>query len=209
MDDRMNDTVPSAPPLWWLSLPAVTDPEGDVARDFETTRRQAGYVSNVMLTLANATEPFLSMRALYRSVMTNAENLLSRVECELIALVVSVENRCDLCVIGHSSVLRELTGDPYNVGIIEVNFRRAELSARERALADFALRMTRVPAEMEPACLKPMRQAGLSEQAILQAAHVAAYYNMSNRLMSALGIKSQPQAWFAHRQPPANDRAPP
>jgi len=204
----MSDTVASSPPLWWLDLPAVIEPEGGIASDFDATRRQAGYVPNVMLTLANTTGPFLSTRALHRSLMMDPDAPLSRAECELIALVVSAENRCDLCVIGHSSVLRELTGDPYNVGVMEVNFRRAKLGARERALADFALRMTRAPAEMEPACLEPMRQAGLSEQAILQAAHVAAYYNMSNRLVSALGIKSQPEAWFAHRQPPANDVAP-
>ena len=208
MDKLMSDAVLSAQGLWWLDLPAVGDPEGEVAADFEETRRAVGYVPNVMLTLANATEPFLAMRALYRSIMASAGTPLSRAERELIALVGSVENRCDLCVIGHSSALRELTGDPYNVGVIEVNFRRAKLTARERALAEFALAMTRAPAEIEPACLKPMRQAGLSEWDILEAVHVAAYYNMSNRLVSALGIRSQQEAWFAHREPPTSAEAP-
>ena len=203
----MTDNVPSAAGLWWRDLPAVSDPNGEVAADFEETKRLAGYVPNVMLALANAAGPFLATRALYRSVMTDVAALLSRAECELIALVVSVENRCDLCVIGHSSTLRSLTGDPYNIGIIEVNFRRAKLSARERALADFALKMTRAPAEIEPACLDALRHAGLSEREILEAAHVAAYYNMSNRLVSALGIRSQAEAWFAHRQPPTDTPA--
>ncbi len=119
-------------------------------------------------------------------------------------LVVSVENRCDLCVIGHSSALWSLTGDPNNVGLIEVNFRRARLSTRERALADFALTMTRAPAEIEPACLDVLRQAGLTEREILEAAHVAACHNMSNRLVSALGVRPQAEALFAHREPPAN-----
>lgn len=191
--------------LWWLDIPAVAGPKGDVAADFGAVRDSLGYVPNVMLAGANLPGPFLAMRALYRSIMTDPAPL-TPAERELIALVVSAENRCDLCVIGHSSMLRGLTGDPHNVGIIEVNYRRARLSTRERALADFAVQVTRSAADMVPSSLDLLRAAGLTEQEILAAAHVAAYYNMSNRLMSALGVKSQPEAFHAHRQKDAPRR---
>ena len=200
----MSNAISSAPELWWLHLPPVTAPKGEVAVDFQNTGTTLGHIPNVMLALANAPEPFLAMRALYRSIMEDPDAILSRAERELIALVVSVENRCDLCVIGHSSVLRKLTQDPYNVGVIEVNYRRAKLSSRERVLADFAVSVTLSPAAIEPACLNRMRTVGMTEKEILEAAYVAAYYNMSNRLMSALGVKSQREAFFANRE----DRAP-
>lgn len=195
----MSDVLPEND-LWWLHLPAVTAPVGDVAADFTETIKAGGYVPNMMLALANAPGPFLGMRALYRALMTSIDALLPRAERELIAVVVSVENRCDLCVIGHSSVLRAFVGDAYKVGVIEVNYRRAKLSDRQRALCDFAVETTRSPAAMEPPSIERLRAVGLTDSEILEAAYVAAYYNMTNRLMSALGVKAQREAFFASRQ---------
>jgi uncharacterized peroxidase-related enzyme len=85
------------------------------------------------------------------------------------------------------------------VARIEVNFRHADLSARERALADYAIRITRDPGEIEPADLDKLRQAGVSEAEILDAAGVAAYFNFSNRLNSALGVPPNDEAYAVGR----------
>lgn len=115
-------------------------------------------------------------------------------------LVVSAENRCKPCVFGHAAALQEATGDPARVARIEVNFRHAGLSPRERALADYALKITRVPGEIEAGDLDRLRDAGLSEVQILDAAAVAAYFNFSNRLNSAIGVPPNDEAYAAHRR---------
>jgi uncharacterized peroxidase-related enzyme len=120
-------------------------------------------------------------------------------ERELIALVVSVENRCEACVFAHAAALRGYSGDAEWVAIIEVNYRRAALSPRERALADYALKVTRKPAEVEPADLQTLRDAGVPEQGVLEAATVAAYFNLTNRLNSGLGIHANSEAYRANR----------
>jgi uncharacterized peroxidase-related enzyme len=132
-------------------------------------------------------------------VVRDSEGALSPRERELIALVVSVENRCEACVFGHAAALRQITGDAEWVATVEVNYRRAPLTARERALADYALKVTRAPAEIEPTDLQALRDAGVPEAGLLGAAAVAAYFNLSNRLNSALGIRANSQAYVAYR----------
>ena len=83
--------------------------------------------------------------------------------------------------------------------MVEVNYRRAGLSPRERALADYALKITRAAAEVEPADLQTLRDAGVDEHGILEAAAVAAYFNFSNRLNSALGVRANTEAYAANR----------
>ncbi|MGI8677633.1 MAG: peroxidase-related enzyme [Jatrophihabitans sp.] len=189
--------------LWWLSLPSVHEPSAELKAEFDASRENAGYVPNQMLTLANKPRQLLASRELVKALMADPDSDLCPFERELIALIVSVENRCDLCIVSHASLLRKITGDPYRIGVIEINYRHADLSRRERALADFAIKITRFPSEVEPGDLDVMRAAGLSDTGILEAASIAAYFNMSNRLMSALGIKAQEQAYRAHRNDPS------
>ena len=80
-----------------------------------------------------------------------------------------------------------------------MNYRRAELTGRERALAEDALKVTRTPAEIEAADLQALRDAGVPEVGVLEAATVAAYFSLSNRLNSALGIRANGQAYAANR----------
>jgi len=102
-------------------------------------------------------------------------------------------------VFGHAAALREASGDAAWVAQVEANFRHASLSPRERGLADFALLITRAPEEIEAQHLEPLRAVGLTEEQIIDAAAVAAYFNFSNRLNSALGVPPNLEAYAAHR----------
>ncbi len=141
----------------------------------------------------------LAQDAMSRAVNSDDTSGLTRRERELIVLVVSVENRCTPCVFAHAAALRDATGDTLWVARIEVNCRHADLSARSRALADYAIRITCDPGGIEPADLDKLRQAGVSEVEILDAAGVAAYFNFSNRLNSALGVPPNDEAYAAGR----------
>jgi uncharacterized peroxidase-related enzyme len=198
-ESAMPDTHVAQADLAWVRPETPRPLAADVAALFAATEVKLGYVRNQQRVLAGRPAILAALGALSAAINQDPAGALSVRERELIALVVSAENRCEPCVFGHASALRAATGDAVKVATIEVNYRRAGLDARERALADYALKVTRAPAEIEPADLDLLRAAGLSEDAIIEAAAVAAYFNLSNRLNSALGIHANPQAYLAHR----------
>jgi uncharacterized peroxidase-related enzyme len=193
-----NETVDTENAVSWLRLPPPPDVESNAAL-FDRSRQNLGYVRNMQYILAQHPAVLEAQDALSRSLTVAFEGGLSGKERELIALVVSVQNRCEPCVWGHAAKLRQITGDPLWVGTIEVNYRRASLSDRERALADYALKITEAPATVEPADVDRLRAAGVAEGEIIEAAAVAAYFNLSNRINSALGIHPNPEPFGANR----------
>ncbi|MDB5414902.1 MAG: peroxidase [Rubritepida sp.] len=183
----------------WLDLGKPPKPSVEIKALLDRTQEKLGYVRNGQLAVLHRPSLVLGQDALSRAATQDPDSALSRRERELIALVVSSENRCEPCVFGHAAALREITGDPVLVDRIAVNYRHAGLPPRERALADYALKITRRPGEIEPEDLEALRAAGLTELAILDAAAVAAYFNFSNRINSALGVAPNPEASSAHR----------
>lgn len=182
----------------WLSLGEV-EPTAEVAAVFAATRAKLGYVRVAQRLMANVPPVMVAQDGLSRSLMAGGETSLTAREREFLALIVSVENGCTACVFGHASRLRLETGDAFWVGTVEANYRHAQLTARERAMGDYAIKLTRTPAEMGPADLEPLRQAGLSETDIIYTAGIVAFFNLSNRINSGLGVVPNREAHEAGR----------
>ena len=193
------DTSVTSAALSWLRLPDPAPSTPGTSAVFQATQAKLGYVRNQQRVAAHKPAILAALSALGDAVVRDAHGELSLMERELMALVVSVENHCDACVFAHAAALRGMTGDAELVGTIEVNYRRADLPPRERALCDYAVKVTRAAAEVEPADLDALRRVGLSELALLEAASVAAYFNFTNRLNSALGIRGNAEACRANR----------
>jgi uncharacterized peroxidase-related enzyme len=186
------------PPISWLDLaPAPDSPEITAALD--RTRARLGYVRNGQTALLHRPGLVLAIDQLSVAATQNPDSGLSRKERELIALVVSIENKCQPCIFSHAAALRGITADPLWVAKVEANFRHAGLSERERALVDYALLITLDPASIEASDLDLLRDAGIPDADILDAAAVAAYFNFSNRINSSLGVAPNSEAFLAHR----------
>ena len=186
-------------PVSWLRLPDPAPATPATEAIFAAVHAKQGYVRNQLRVVAHKPAVLEALVALGNAVVRDPAGSLSGAERELIALVVSVENRCEACVFGHAAALRGYGWPAERVAVIEVNYRRAGLSERERALADYALKVTRAAAEVEPADLQTLRDAGVDEHGIFEAAAVAAYFNLSNRLNSALGVRANAEAYEANR----------
>jgi len=183
----------------WLRVPPESELPEEVRALMETAREKFGFVPNVLRALALRPDHFLAWWRYYDLLM-RGEGRLSRAEREMIALVVSRLNDCEYCLASHSSYLRELTGDPTLPDRIVANWRRVEeLSERERALLAFAEAMTLDSARLEPEDLEALRSVGLDDEAIFEAAEVAAMFNYTNRLLNALGIKPNREYYFRGR----------
>ena len=187
--------------LSWLRVPEKGETPEQVQTLFDKFDEKVGMVPNVARVFALTPEHFLRWFKYYDFLMRNEEGGLSRKEREMIALAVSSENRCEYCLGSHSAYLREITGDPVLPDLITHNYRRAELSERERALLDFAVKLTKTSPEMSPEDLQPLRDTGLSDETIFEAAQVAAMFNFTNRLANALGWKPNEEYYHQHREP--------
>ncbi|HEX3350928.1 MAG TPA: peroxidase-related enzyme [Acetobacteraceae bacterium] len=192
------DTLPAAAESW---LRIAETPPADARTDaiFAATQAKLGYIRGQQRALAHRPDILAAVDALGNAVVRPPSGELSPRERELMALVVSAENRCEACVFAHEAALRGMGGDAEWAAAVAVNYRRAHLSVRERALADFAIKVTRAPAEIEPSDHQELRAAGVPDIGILEATAVACYFNFTNRLNSSLGIRANREAYQAHR----------
>jgi uncharacterized peroxidase-related enzyme len=175
-------------PTAWVKVPPESEAPEDVQTLFGKFREKTGFVPNVARNFALMPEHFLRWFRYYDFLMRNEEkSQLSRREREMIAVVVSAANECEYCLASHSAYLREISGDPVLPEVLAANYRRAHLSPREQALCDFARKMTTGSVAMNPEDLQMLRSLGLSDEAIFEAAQVAAMFNFTNRLANALG----------------------
>ena len=184
----------------WLHVPERQETPEAAQTLFDKFEEKTGLIPNVARVFALTPEHFLRWFKYYDFLMRNEESALSRKEREMIAVTVSAENSCEYCLASHGAYLREITGDPAFTDLLTHNYRRAELSARERALLDFAVAMTGESYKMTEADLAPLRALGLSDEAIFEAAQVAAMFNFTNRLANALGWRPNEEYYSQHRE---------
>lgn len=159
-----------------------------MAAFFETSEAKLGFVPNVLRAFSfdmGKLEAFLA----YRNELMLGASGLSTLEREMIATVVSAQNRCFYCITVHGASVRQLSGDPLLGEMMAMNYREARLSRRQRAMLDFAVRLTVEPWAIEEEDRARLRAAGFSERDIWDIAAVASFYNMTNRLASATDMR--------------------
>ena len=159
-------------------------PSPSMAAFFKSCEDKLGFVPNVMQAFSfdmTKLEAFVA----YRNDLTLGGSGLSTLEREMIATVVSAQNRCFYCLTAHGAAVRQLAGDPVLGEMMAMNYRAARLSKRRRAMLDFAVKLTMEPWAIEESDRARLRGAGFSDRDIWDIAAVAAFYNMTNRLASA------------------------
>ncbi|MEP1206989.1 MAG: peroxidase-related enzyme [Rhizobiaceae bacterium] len=129
---------------------------------------------------------------MYNELML-AESELSKLQREMIAVVVSSVNRCFYCLTAHGAAVRQLSGDPQLGEVLVMNYRVAELEARDRAMLDFAHKLTCEPEKIVDADRQNLRDAGWSDRAIWDISNIAAFFNMTNRVASATDMQPNPE----------------
>lgn len=154
---------------------------------FAKCMEKIGFVPNVLQAYAQDNDKLEAFATFYNELML-APSALSKLEREMIAVVVSAENRCFYCLVAHGAAVRQLSGDPTLGEALVFNYRFAPLAPKQRAMLDFALKMCRASAEIEEKDRDALRAAGFDDKAIWDIAAVASFYAMSNRMASATGM---------------------
>ena len=170
-----------------LKVPAEASLAADLQQYFDICREKLGLVPNVLKSYALRPEKLRAFIALYNDLMLG-DSGLSRLEREMVAVVVSAANRCYYCLVAHGQAVRKLSGDPELGEMLVMNYRVAELPARQRALLDFAWKLTLTPHLVDEADRKALRKHRLSDEDLFDLANVVGFFNMSNRVASAVDM---------------------
>ncbi|MBF8270856.1 MAG: Alkyl hydroperoxide reductase AhpD [Gammaproteobacteria bacterium] len=172
-----------------LDLPVKDKSEldPDIQEAFNFLEQEHGLLPNVLKSYTfdqNKLRPFMQM---YNDLML-ADSPLSMLEREMIGVVVSATNRCLYCLVAHGAAVRQLSGDPLLGELLVMNYRTAELPVRQRAMLDFAIKVTEASHQISEADREGLRQHGFSDRAIWDISAVAAFFNMTNRMASAIDM---------------------
>ena len=159
-----------------------------MAAYFKKCEEKLGFVPNVLKAYAFDNAKLEAFVAFYNDLMLGPSGL-SKLEREMIAVAVSSQNRCYYCLTAHGAAVRALSGDPVQGELMVMNYRAARLSKRQRAMLDFAVKLTSQPWGVEETDRERLRRAGFNDRDIWDIGAVAAFFNMSNRVASATDMR--------------------
>jgi len=171
-----------------LDLPMV-DPLPDATQKyFDVCQDKLGMIPNVLQAYAFDIDKLNAFTALYNDLML-AGSGLTKLEREMIAVAVSSINKCFYCLTAHGQAVRALSGDPILGEQMVMNWRVADLDARQTAMLTFAEKITKASHEIVEADRQTLRDAGFSDRDIWDIANVAGFFNMTNRVASATDMR--------------------
>ena len=181
------EAAPDDSPIIAVDLPpAPLSPA--MAPYFAKCEEKLGFIPNVLAAYAFDMPKLEAFVAMYNDLML-APSGLSKLEREMIAVAVSSHNKCYYCLVAHGAAVRQLSGNPILGEQMVTNYRAARLPKRQRAMLDFAVKLTAEPWAIEETDREGLRKAGFGERDIWDIGAVAAFFNMSNRVASATDMR--------------------
>ena len=159
---------------------------------FAKCEEKLGLVPNVLVAYAFDEKKLRAFTDMYNDLMLGQSGL-SKLEREMIAVAVSSVNHCFYCLVAHGAAVRQLSGDPALGEKMVMNYRVADLTPRQKAMLDFAVKLTETPDRIEEADRQALRDAGFSDRDIWDIASVAGFFNMSNRVAAATDMRPNPE----------------
>lgn len=178
-----------------IDLPEAPVLPEEMQAYFDKCREKLGMVPNVLTAYTGNPDKLRVFAQFYNQLML-APSGLSKLERELIAVAVSSANRCYYCLVAHGQAVRQMSGDPQLGEMMVMNYRVADLPERQRAMLDFAWKLTVTPHEIGDADRDRLRDVGFAEQDIFDIVDTAAFFNYTNRM--AHGLDMMPNAQY-HR----------
>ncbi len=176
----------SSQPISRYPVPELSELPEDVAATIKAVADKSGFVPNVFLAMAHRPDEFRAFIAFHDALIEperlGRESGLSKAEREMIVVVTSAENDCLYCVVAHGAILRIRAKSPTIADQVATNWRHADLTDRERAICDFAVRVAMEPATIANAHHEELRAQGLSDEDIWDVGAISSFFALSNRM---------------------------
>jgi uncharacterized peroxidase-related enzyme len=176
--------------IWDLDIePKLELLDEEMKRYIEVCKEKLGMVPNVILANASDLDRLKNFVNFYNRLMLK-EGYLSKLEREMIAVVVSSSNKCFYCLIAHGAAVRQLSQNQILGDELVINYRAAKLTKRHKLMLDFSSKLTETPSKIDNEDRNVLRKANFSEEEILEIVEVVSFFNMSNRI--AIGTDMRP-----------------
>ncbi|MDP6573109.1 MAG: peroxidase-related enzyme [Rhodospirillales bacterium] len=180
-----------------VKVPPLPDPEtldDDTKKYFAICEEKLGLVPYVLRAYTANQEKLRNFSRFYNTLMIDEENCgLTTLEREMISVVVASANHCYYCLVAHGQAVRQLSGDPQLGEMMVMDYRVAELNARQRAMLDFAWKLTLTPHDIGDEDRQGLRDAGFTDQDIFDICDTAAFFNYTNRVAHGIGMMPNPE----------------
>ncbi|MGR3909426.1 peroxidase-related enzyme [Burkholderia sp. SR8] len=180
-------------PVSRFPVPALDDLPDDIRERIAAVQEKSGFIPNVFLTLAHRPDEFRAFMAYHDALMDKPGNL-TKAEREMIVVATSSVNQCQYCVIAHGAILRVRAKDPLIADQIATNYRKADITARQRAMLDFAMKVSQAAHQVGEADFDTLKSHGFTEEDVWDIAAISAFFGMSNRLANVTNMR--PNAEF-------------
>jgi uncharacterized peroxidase-related enzyme len=181
-------------------VPELADLPEDIRAKMLEVQEKAGFIPNVFLTLAHRPEEFRAFFAYHDALMLR-ESGLTKAEREMIVVATSSANDCLYCVVAHGAILRIYAKNPYVADQVAVNHREAQISARQKAMLDFALKVATRSAEIVEADFAALRAHGFSDEDIWDIGAITAFFALSNRMAGLIAMRPNDEFYLLGRVP--------
>jgi uncharacterized peroxidase-related enzyme len=180
--------------------PALDKLPDDIRDRILAVQDKSGFVPNVFLTLAYRPDEFRAFFA-YHDALMDKDSGLTKAEREMIVVATSSANQCHYCVIAHGAILRIRAKNPEIADQIAVNYRKADITARQRAMLDFAMKVSRVAEEISEQDFAEVSRHGFSDDDIWDIAAISAFFALSNRMANVTGMRPNDEFYMMGRLP--------
>jgi len=191
--------------------PEINDLPDDIKAKVLEVQEKAGFVPNVFLAFARRPAEWRAFFAYHDALMVpesvGRESGLSKGEREMIVTTTSAANKCLYCVVAHGAILRIYEKKPLVADQVAINHRKADISPRQRAMLDFALKVCNHSDQMEEADFAALHAHGFDDEDIWDIAAITAFFGLSNRMASFSGMMPNPEFYVMGRAPKAKPAA--
>jgi len=181
--------------------PEIKDLPEDIRAKVLEVQEKAGFVPNVFLTLARRPAEWRAFFAYHDALMLREDSGLTKGEREMIVTTTSAANHCLYCVVAHGAILRIYEKKPLVADQVAINYRKADISPRQRAMLDFAMKVCLHSDEIADADFAPLHAHGFSDEDIWDIASITAFFGLSNRIASFSNMLPNPEFYLMGRTP--------
>ncbi len=189
-------------PISRFPVPELIDLPEDIQQRILEVQEKSGFVPNVFLALAHRPDEFRAFFA-YHDALMEKESGLSRGEREMVVVATSGFNQCIYCVVAHGAILRIREKNPLLADQIATNYRKADITPRQKAMLDFAVKVSLHASEIGDADYETMHEHGFSDEDIWDVGAISAFFGLSNRMANMTNMRANDEFYLLGRVPKA------
>ncbi|WP_102225322.1 peroxidase-related enzyme [Acidimangrovimonas sediminis] len=189
----------TTPEISRFPVPKLADLPEDIRARILAVEEKSGFIPNVFLTLAHRPEEFRAFFA-YHDALMDKPGDLTKAEREMIVVATSAANQCQYCVIAHGAILRVRAKNPLIADQIAANYRKADITPRQKAMLDFAMKVSARAQEVGETDFGALAEHGFSQEDIWDIAAISAFFGLSNRLANVTSMRPNDEFYMIGRQ---------